>query len=115
MKATIYHNPRCSKSRQTLALPNENNIDATIVEYLKTPPDKKTWRDLLEKLHIKPAALLRKKEKAFAESGPADKLDDNDAIIQAMVKQPVLIQRPVVVAGRQAVIGRPPGNVLNII
>ena len=115
MKATIYHNPRCSKSRQTLALLNQNNIDVTIVEYLKTPPDEKTLRDLLEKLDIKPAALLRKKEKAFTESGLADKPDDNDAIIQAMVKQPILMERPVVVAGSRAVIGRPPENVLGII
>ena len=115
MKATIYHNPRCSKSRQTLALLQENDIDLEIIEYLKTPPDSKQLTAILEKLEIGAAELLRKKEKAFKELGVANMLDDQQALIDVMITNPVLIERPIVLANNKAVIGRPPENVLDII
>ncbi len=115
MKATIYHNPRCSKSRQTLALLQENDIDLEIIEYLKTPPDAKQLTAILEKLEIGAAELLRKKEKAFTELGVANMLDDQQALIDVMITNPVLIERPIVLANNKAVIGRPPENVLGII
>ena len=112
---TIYHNPRCSKSRQTLALLEEHNITPTIVEYLQNPPDPATLKGLLEMLGLKPRELMRRKEDAYA----ANRLDDNslseDALIQAMIENPILIERPIVVSDGRAVLGRPPENVLDLI
>lgn len=115
MKATIYHNPRCSKSRQTLALLQENGVDVEIIEYLKTPPNEKQLAAILKKLGIKPVELLRKKENVFKELGLAKKLDDDHALIKAMLANPVLIERPIVLANNKAAIGRPPENVLDIL
>ena len=115
MKVTIYHNPRCSKSRQTLALLQEKNIQPEIIEYLNTPPDAKTLKSIINKLGIKPAELLRKKEPPFKELKLVDKLDDDEAIIKAMTDNPVLIERPIVVANNKAAIGRPPENILDIL
>ena len=112
---TIYHNPRCSKSRQTLDLLRENSVEPTIVEYLKEPPDAPTLKKLIKKLGIKPADLIRKSEAVFKELGLAKKLDDPEALIKAMVKHPILIERPIVVKGNQARLGRPPGDVLEIL
>lgn len=115
MTVTFFHNPRCSKSRQALELIRERGIEPRIVEYLKTPPDEATLRDLVMKLGIAPRDLLRTKEPAFAERGLADKLDDDDAVIRAMAEEPVLIERPIVVRGDRARIGRPPEQVLEIL
>ncbi len=115
MDVKIYHNPRCSKSRQTLKLLRENNIEPNIIEYLKTPPDRNTLIHLLELLGLQAAELLRKNETAYKTSG-LDRSDINDAeIIDAMIAYPILIERPIVVAKGNAVIGRPPENVLAII
>ena len=108
---TIYHNPRCSKSRQTLALLEEQGIAPTVVEYLNTPPDAATLRGLLKKLGLGPRDVLRKKE--AAEAGIADL--DGDALIEAMVANPITIERPIVVKGNQARLGRPPEQVLEIL
>ena len=115
MKATIYHNPRCSKSRQTLALLKENDIDIEIIEYLKTPPDAKQLAAILKKLGLKPAELLRRKENVYKELGLANKLGDDQALIRAMLANPALIERPIVLANNKAAIGRPPENVLDIL
>ena len=115
MKATIYHNPRCSKSRQTLAILEEKGVDIDIVEYLKPGPDKKTLSDVLKKLGIAPSALLRKGEAVFKELNLKEKLDDDDAILNAMVENPILIERPIVLANNKACIGRPPESVLDIL
>ncbi|MDX1593414.1 MAG: arsenate reductase (glutaredoxin) [Gammaproteobacteria bacterium] len=108
---TIYHNPRCSKSRQTLALLEEQGIEPEIVEYLKTPPDAATLRALLGKLGLGPRDILRRKE--AVEAGIADL--DGDALIEALVEHPAAIERPIVVKGDKARLGRPPEQVLEIL
>jgi len=115
MTVTIWHNPRCSKSRQTLALLQEKGIEPEIVEYLKTPPDADTIKATLKKLGLKPRDLLRKGEAAYKEHGLADPSVSDDAIVAAMVASPVLIERPVVIRGNRAAIGRPPEAVLDIL
>lgn len=112
---TIYHNPRCSTSRKTLSLLRDQEIDPQVVEYLKDPPDAPTLKKILTMLGIAPIDLIRKKEPVYKELGLADKTQDDDALIQAMVDYPALIERPIVVKGSQARLGRPPEDVLEII
>jgi len=115
MPVTIYHNPQCSKSRQTLKLLEERGIKPQIVEYLKNPPSESELKRLLKLLGLKPQELLRKKEGEYKKA-KLDKPDLADAeIIRAMVKYPRLIERPIVVSGAKAVLGRPPENVLKIL
>ncbi len=112
---TIYHNPRCSKSRQTLALLNERGLEVDVVEYLKTPPDAATLAGLLDGLGLEPRDLMRKTEAAYKELGLDDPALDRAALIAAMARNPVLIERPIVVAGRRMALGRPPKAVLEIL
>ena len=115
MTVTIYHNPRCSKSRQTLALLEERGVTPTVVEYLKTPPDAATLGDILAKLGCPPRQLMRVKEAIYRELGLGDEnLSDAD-LIQAMIDNPILIERPIVLAGDRAALGRPPEAVLAIL
>ena len=115
MTVTIHHNPRCSKSRQTLALLEERGVTPTVVEYLKTPPDAATLGDILAKLGCPPRQLMRVKEAVYRELGLGDEnLSDAD-LIQAMVDNPILIERPIVLAGDRAALGRPPEAVLAIL
>lgn len=115
MTVTIYHNPRCSKSRQTLALLQERGVTPTVVEYLKTPPDAATLGDILAKLGCPPRQLMRVKEAVYRELGLGDEnLSDAD-LIQAMVENPILIERPIVLASDRAALGRPPEAVLAIL
>jgi len=114
MKVTIYHNPRCTKSRATLKLLHEHGVEPEIIEYLKTPPDSATLKRLLKQLGLKPRELLRKKEAAYKEAGLDDPDLNDEAIIAAMAEHPILIERPIVVAGNRAVLGRPPENVLEL-
>ena len=109
---TIYHNPRCSKSRQTLALIEEANQEVTIVEYLKTPLSYDEIVTLTEQLNLSPLAIMRTKEAEFKEQSL--KGSDNETLIKAMVNTPKLIERPIVVKENKAVIGRPPENVLTL-
>ena len=109
---TIYHNPRCSKSRQTLALIEENNQEVCIVEYLKTPPDEATIKSLLAQLDISPIEMMRTKETEFKAQNLTS--SDDEQLITAMVNTPKLIERPIVTTGTKAVIGRPPENVLTL-
>ena len=108
---TIYHNPRCSKSRQTLTLLEEAGIEPEIVLYLETPPDRATLVTLIERLGISPRELLRKGEQEYKDMGLGDKSLSDDALIDAMLKAPKLIERPIVVKDDKAVLGRPPENV----
>lgn len=112
---TIYHNPRCSKSRQTLELLQENNITPAIIPYLETPPTKAQLKSLLTKLGMDARELLRTSEDAYKARGLADKSLGEDVLLDAMIAEPKLIQRPIVVAGDKAVIGRPPENVLALL
>ena len=109
----IYHNPRCSKSRQTLALIQENGITPEIIEYLNLPISTSELTSLLEMLNIKPIQLVRKSEQIWKENFKGKDLSD-DEIVGAMVKYPKLIERPIVVEKRKAIIGRPPENVLSL-
>jgi arsenate reductase len=113
MAITIYHNPRCGKSRETLALLEKRGITPRIVEYLKTPPDAQTLKRLLKQLGLKPRQLLRKKE--AAEAGLDDPELSDDALVAGMVKHPITIERPIVVNGDKAALGRPPEAVLKIL
>ncbi|MCW8194326.1 arsenate reductase (glutaredoxin) [Proteobacteria bacterium 005FR1] len=112
---TIYHNPRCSKSRQTLALLEEKGVEPQIVQYLETPPDAATLKGLLSKLGISARDLLRKGEDAYRENNLSDPNLSEDQLIALMVKHPKLIERPIVVKGDRAVLGRPPENVLELV
>ena len=112
---TMYHNPRCSKSRQTLALLEENGIQPEIRLYLESPPGASELAEVLEKLNMSPRHLLRNGEDAYAEAGLADESLSDDAVIAAMVAAPILIERPIVIRGERAVLGRPPENVLDLI
>ena len=111
----IYHNPRCSKSRATLALLQQRGVEPEVVEYLKTPPDRETLTALLRQLGIGPRELLRKGEAEYRELNLSDPALSDDALIAAMVEHPKLIERPIVVAGGQARVGRPPERVLEIL
>lgn len=115
MAVTIYHNPRCSKSRETLALLNERGLDVEIVEYLETPPDAATLARLLDRLGLEPRDLMRKKEAPYKDLGLDDPSLDRAVLIAAMVENPVLIERPIVVAGGRVALGRPPEAVLRIL
>ena len=115
MSVKIYHNPRCSKSRQTLALLEDQGIKPEIIEYLNTPPDAATLKKILKLLGLKPRELMRNKETVYKELKlDSDKLSD-EQLIAAMVKHPILIERPIVLANKKAVLGRPPENVLEIL
>ena len=113
-KVTIYHNPRCSKSRQTLALIEAQGITPQVVLYLETPPDAAGLKALLKKLGIGARDLLRTNEDDYRLLKLADTTLDDDTLIGAMVLHPKLIERPIVVKGSRAVIGRPPENVLEL-
>ena len=115
MPITIYHNPRCSKSRETLKLLQDKGIEPEIREYLKEVPSADELRALLAKLGMSARDLLRKKEAEYKEAGLDNPALDDDAIIEAMTRYPKLIERPVVINGEQARIGRPPESVLEIL
>jgi len=113
MSVTIYHNPRCGKSRQTLALLEARGVKPEIIEYLKTPPDRATLKRLLNLLGMTPRELLRKKE--AAEAGLDRPGLSDEQIIAGMIDNPIVIERPIVVRGERAALGRPPENVLRLL
>jgi arsenate reductase (glutaredoxin) len=115
MSVRIYHNPRCSKSRQTLELLRERGIEPDIVEYLKVPPQADELRELLRMLGIGAMDLVRRKEAEFREAGLDQGEPDEDQVIDAIARYPKLMERPVVVSGKRAAIGRPPERVLDIL
>ncbi|HAD08261.1 MAG TPA: arsenate reductase (glutaredoxin) [Porticoccaceae bacterium] len=112
---TIYHNPRCSKSRQTLQLLQEKGIEPDIVLYLDTPPDTATLKQLLKKLDISPRELLRRGEADYKENNLKNTGLSDAELIDYMVRFPKLIERPIVVNGAKAALGRPPEAVLDIL
>ena len=115
MSIKILHNPRCSKSRQTLQLITEKGIEPEIIQYLKTPPSKEELEEILDLLGLEPRELMRKKEKEYKEAGMDNPDLDREALIQGMVDHPKLIERPIVIKGGKAIIGRPPEQVLDIL
>ena len=115
MRAICYHNPRCGKSRQTLQLLQKQGIDVDIIDYLKTPPTFQQLDDIIQKLGIEPRDLMRTKEAAYKTHGLDDKSLDRQALINGMINNPILIERPIVIANGKAVIGRPPEAVLAIL
>ena len=115
MSVTIFHNPRCSKSRQTLSLIQEKNIDINIIEYLKTPPDISQLKLILKKLGYEPRQLMRKSEQLYKDLDLGNENKTTEDLVIAMAQNPILIERPIVLSGEKAAIGRPPESVLNIL
>lgn len=113
MSVVIYHNPRCSKSRAALALLRERGVEPEVVEYLQTPPSAGELKRILALLGMTPRRLLRPKEAAAL--GLDDPGLDDEALLQAMAANPAVLERPIVVAGERAVLGRPPERVLEIL
>ena len=111
---TIYHNPRCTKSRATLALLTDRNIEPKVIDYLKTPPTAQELKAIVSKLGIKPEALVRKGEDVYKQKFAGKTLSDAQWI-EALAANPILIERPIVLRGNKAVIGRPPENVLELV
>ncbi len=113
MTTTIYHNPRCGKSRQTLSLLQERGIEPEIIEYLVTPPSAEELKNILGLLGKSPRDLMRKKE--AKEAGLDDPALDDEALIAGMVANPIVIERPIVLNGGKAALGRPPESVIDIL
>jgi arsenate reductase (glutaredoxin) len=112
----IYHNPRCSKSRETLALLNDRGQEPEIIEYLKTPPTEAELDQICQKLNLEPQNLIRHKESIFAELGLSLKdKHSRQEWIKIIIQNPILLERPIVVSGERAAIGRPPENVLALL
>ncbi|MES9846601.1 MAG: arsenate reductase (glutaredoxin) [Candidatus Sedimenticola sp. PURPLELP] len=115
MSVEIYHNPRCSKSRQTLQLLQDQGVEPEITEYLKTPPDAATLEKILDMLGLEPRDLMRKKEAEYKEAGLDNIELSREQLIQAMIDHPKLIERPIVIKDGKAAIGRPPETVLDLL
>ena len=115
MSVTIFHNPRGSKSRQTLSLIQEKNIDINIIEYLKTPPDISQLKQILKQLGYEPRQLMRKSEQIYKDLDLENENKTAEDLVIAMTQNPILIERPIVLSGEKAAIGRPPESVLNIL
>lgn len=116
MKITILHNPRCSKSRQTLQLLEEKDLEANIIEYLKEPPSRDTLEQILSLLNMQPRDLMRKNETVYKDLNLADPSHSREDLITAMLENPILIERPIVIVDdKKAAIGRPLENILQII
>ncbi|MDG2297283.1 MAG: arsenate reductase (glutaredoxin) [Gammaproteobacteria bacterium] len=115
MPVTILHNPRCSKSRQSLELLTNNGVDAQVILYLQDPPTSSEIKNILKKLNLSPSEILRKGETRFKELAISLEDIDDDQLITLMVENPILIERPIIFNETKAVIGRPPENTLDII
>ncbi|THB69548.1 MAG: arsenate reductase (glutaredoxin) [Gammaproteobacteria bacterium] len=116
MNIKIYHNPRCSKSRQTLQLLLDHDYEPEIIEYLNSPPSADELQYVLKTLNLKPRDLMRKKETEYKENNLDDSTLTNEELIRAMIKYPRLIERPIVITSDGKVaLGRPPENVLDIL
>jgi len=111
----IFHNPRCSKSRQTLELLTERGIEPEIIRYLETPPTEQELKDILSALNLTPRELMRTKEKEYKDQGLNNPELSDEQLIAAMIATPKLIERPIVIANGKVALGRPPENVLSIL
>ena len=115
MKVQILHNPRCSKSRATLEILKANGVEPEIIKYLETPPDAGQLASILDKLKMSPRELMRKGQSEYKAMNLDDKALSNEQLLDAMIKAPILIERPIVLANGKAAIGRPPESVLDIL
>jgi arsenate reductase (glutaredoxin) len=115
MSVTIYHNPKCSTSRKVLGFLRDEGIEPKIVEYLKDPPSKTKLKELLAQMGLTPRELLRKKEALYADLGLADAKLTDATLIAAMAEHPILIERPIVVTDKGAVLCRPPERVFEVV
>lgn len=115
LNVQILHNPRCSKSRTTLQLLQDNGVEPEVILYLETPPDAAQLAAILKKLGMSPRELMRKGQSEYKEMGLNDPQLSDEALIEAMLKSPILIERPIVLANQKAAIGRPPESVLEIL
>ena len=114
-RVTLYHNPRCSKSRQALELLRSRDIEPEIVEYLDNPPSLAELDAILKMLDMEPRELMRRKESVYRDLALDDDTLDRHSLLQAMVEHPILIERPIAVARGRAALGRPPENVLDVL
>jgi len=114
MSIKIYHNPKCSKSRATLALLEEQGVEAEVIKYLDTPPSKEELKELLKMLGMSARELMRTKEDIYKELGLKD-IENEDKLVDAMVQHPKLIERPIVIKDGKAAIGRPIENIVELI
>lgn len=114
-KVRIFHNPRCSKCRLTLDILNDKGVETTIVEYLNSPPSATELSEVLDMLGLGPRELIRKHEAPYKENNLDDPDLTREQLIQAMVDNPILIERPIIIHGNRATIGRPPEKVLDIL
>ena len=115
MNISIYHNPACGTSRNTLQYLRDLGLEPTIIEYLKTPPDRATLSGLLQKMNMKPGALIRRRGDLYASLGLDDPALTDEQLLDAILAHPSLMERPIVVRGDRAVIGRPPERVLELL
>jgi len=111
----IFHNPKCSKSRMTLELLTGKGLQADVVEYLQSPPSKSELESILKMLNLQPRQLMRTHEAEYKENNLADESLSHDQLVEAMLKYPKLIERPIVISNGKAAIGRPPETVLSIL
>jgi len=114
-KATIFHNPRCSKSRAALEYLQSKDIEVSVIEYLKTPQDKQTLTEILNELKLNPRELMRRGDATYKELNLADDSLTDEQLINAMIEHPVLIERPIVRFNGEAAIGRPLDNIINLL
>lgn len=115
MTITIYHNPRCSKSRQTLQMLQERRLDIDIVSYLEAPPDAETLDHILTMLDMQPRQLMRRQQQEYKDQGLDDESLSREQLIDAMIATPILIERPIVITNGKAAIGRPLQQVVDIL
>ena len=111
----IYHNPRCSKSRQALQIIKDHGVEPKVIEYLKQPLSKDELENIAKSLGVRPKEFVRKSEAQFKDNNLADQLEKDDGLIEAMSKFPKIMERPIVISDMGAVIGRPPENVLKVL
>jgi len=115
MPITLYHNPRCSKSRQALELLRSRDVEPEIIEYLKTPPSAIELERILGLLAMEPRMLMRKKESVYSELALGDESLARHELIQAMIEHPILMERPIALSAERAALGRPPDKVLEVL
>ncbi len=111
----IFHNPKCSKCRLTMEILNDKGVNTSVIEYLKTPPNSDELTEILDLLGIEPRELMRKHEAPYKENNLDNPELTRDQLIQAMIDHPILIERPIIINGKKATIGRPPEKVFDIL